>query len=394
MPQLREHERLLVGSLELGTAVSVAARSYQHFVLWSRRGSAILINVWIVGCAVTHDWWLRIPVVKTLSAVAHGAIPPWNLGLALAVLWYAFLSQLKIRWVLALPVYLIFFPAFKLFCVAAKPGVRALRALFDPSPNSEPQAQIPTKRIWLILFFTWIVAFRGLDIAWASWILPVLAVPIWLYVLKVAYKASVAPITFVKLLLEICGGLLDSYMKSLREAKTGAKRDAWSAYLYRLVQSVMRRYSTERVMAVIHREAIGVFSVALLAAFSASACFWALVARALMRTSMSFASSYHFFTTGSWFEAVPWAFGCMTTTVAMPMAGAPVWVKALHVLVLLTGIFQLTYLLACFSIMASAESNRIAGEADKLMQQTEAKLRESHELEVVTLQVGTISTTT
>ena len=44
----------------------------------------------------------------------------------------------------------------------------------------------------------------------------------------------------------------------------------------------------------------------------------------------------------------------MTTSIGFPGQDTSVAIKTLHAAILATGIFQITYLLACFSIMAGA----------------------------------------
>src|SRR5207253_655997 len=72
-------------------------------------------------------------------------------------------------------------------------------------------------------------------------------------------------------------------------------------------------------------------------------------------------------------EYVVWAVGCMTTSVPLPGREAVLGIKFLHCGILATGIFQITYLLGCFSIMVSTEGERAAQKAADLLKLAEQK---------------------
>ena len=127
--------------------------------------------------------------------------------------------------------------------------------------------------------------------------------------------------------------------------------------------------------------------MSLLLALGASSGFWGLVAIATMHSTNALAT-YDFFNSGSLLEAITWAWGCMTTAVSFPGAASPTWLKALHALILATGLFQLTYLLACFAIMASAEGAQSASEAKKALQSAREKLEHTKTLEATVITIG------
>ena len=82
----------------------------------------------------------------------------------------------------------------------------------------------------------------------------------------------------------------------------------------------------------------------------------------------------------------------MTTTIDFPGYTAPVWLKTVHCAILLTGLFQITYLLACFAIMAGAAGQRFVEKTSELLNEARAKVDELHSLEakVITVPQATI----
>jgi hypothetical protein len=114
-----------------------------------------------------------------------------------AVLWYAYLSQLKVRWALWLPFYFLLFPFWLLLTLGLRLFAAPLGAFVNslagaeetlsvpvatPTSNTPATSQsqpFPVKRLWLLLFFIWFVALRGLGLSWANWIPPVLTAPVW-----------------------------------------------------------------------------------------------------------------------------------------------------------------------------------------------------------------------
>ena len=71
----------------------------------------------------------------------------------------------------------------------------------------------------------------------------------------------------------------------------------------------------------------------------------------------------------------------MTTSISFPGSTASVAIKTLHACILVTGLFQITYLLACFSIMASAKGERTASRAAEAVAQLSEKFAQTMLLE-------------
>jgi hypothetical protein len=233
----------------------------------------------------------------------------------------------------------------------------------------------------LILFFLWLVVFRGLQIWWAAWIPPVLAVPVWILCLRTAYRLAVTPKTLVTLIATACTTMLDNQIKVLTEARTKGTKVEPPTMMYNIVNKALHRYSDDRMHTVVQREAMAVFSIALVMAIVASGWFWGLVGVAILRTDAHALDAYDYFQTGSLTEALTWAWGCMTTAISSPGRLASTWRKVTHALILATGVFQLTFLLACFSIMTSAETARTVLEATKLFKGTRDKLDHTRAME-------------
>ena len=176
-------------------------------------------------------------------------------------------------------------------------------------------------------------------------------------------------------------------MKTLNEAKEKKTKPTVStAFAYNVVNAIMRRYSDERVVTVVQKESLALFSASLLLALAASSGFWALVGTGIRHSSHAL-DSYAFFSSGSLLETLIWAWGCMTTAIGFPGAEAPTWLKAVHASILATGLFQLTFLLACFSIMTSSEGSRAAAEARRALQVAQEKLDQTKALEAIVVTV-------
>jgi hypothetical protein len=322
------------------------------------------------------------------------------LTLVLVTVWYVFLTQLKIRWAVWLPFYSILYPSYwvlktglSLFGKAIALITSGFWSLFkrlDPGRRlgdapTKARRRIPTKRIWLSLFFLWFVAFRTLDIWWAAWIAPFLAVPIWLFFVRAAYRLAIAPKTFATLFLTACGSMLDNQIRTFTDAKGREGKVASASAVYSVVDWVLRRYPDAEIHTVVQRESMLMFSAALAFALIVSAWFWGLIGVALLRTDPHILDSYAFFNGTSLTESFLWAWGCMTTAVSFPARAAPTWLKAVHGGMLATGVFQLTFLLACFSIMVNAETARAVSQATALLKDAREKLERTKRLELTVM---------
>jgi hypothetical protein len=386
-----------------GEAASKVSQVCRGFVKWCRRGSAVLVTFFLLR-------WLLYGTPPTLELRSWLAVPLRHLTrlpedralIAVIVAWYAFLTQLKIRWALWLPIYLAFFPLvwtfWRLFLLIGAPAVGYLKSVGESTVASVPATSkayrsFPKKRVWLAAFFVWLVVFRGLNVSWAAWIPPFLALPIWFFFLRLCYQCAVTPRTVANSLVTLCSNLLDAQIKLLNEAREKKTKPAIGTITYKLANAILRRYSDDRVVSMVQKESLTLFSVSLLLALAASSGFWGLVAIAVMHSTDALAA-YGFFNSGSWFEASIWAWGCMTTAISFPGAASPTWLKAVHASILATGLFQLTYLLACFSIMTSTEGMRTASEAKKALQVAREKLEEMKALEasVVVIEVADTDT--
>jgi hypothetical protein len=366
-------------------------------VKYSRRGSALLVNVFVVYRIAAGQGAAQVLTAKALTYLPYlGDLTPSRFAVLALLTWYAFLSQLKIRWAFFwLPIYLLLFPMSWLFGFVISSAWKRLGlpvSTTEPTPQSAAPAgrnapprrrHFPTRRVWALLFFVWLIPLQGLKVPWAVWIPPFLAFPIWLWLMWKAYKAAVAPKAFAQLSLTSSASLLEGTLKSFREARAkGTKPQDLTMHVARKVaNSTLGRYSADKLISVIQQEAILIFSVALIITVLASAAFWGLVARALILTKPGVMNAYHFFSTRSFGEAVLWAIGCMTTSISFPGEGAAVGLKILHAVVLGTGIFEVTYLLACFSVMVNSEGQRVAKLAAALVPAATKKLDELSVLE-------------
>jgi hypothetical protein len=327
-------------------------------VKWSRRLSAFLLYA-LVLCRLFGGKW-PFGSLFAVNPILFG-LASRDLAVSAGICWYAFLAQLKIRWMLALPAYLIFFPpAFMLWkgsVLAFRPLAEGLNsAVANGTPHRGSISKVPWKRVWVLLFFIWLIALRTVPTAWVSWLPPLLLVPIWLWLLRIAYSSATAPAVVADKALALCSAALDGIAKQQQPEGTSGVESAkkLNRWVSNAVRRLLKRYSADKVAAVVHREALLVFSLALLLTIAMSAVFWGLCGRALHETSPNALSGYHFFSSYTLGECTLWAFGCMTTSISFPGQETSTGVKGLHAAILATGLFQITYLLACFSIMASA----------------------------------------
>lgn len=354
---------------------------YSGVVKWTRRCSSIALWILLISW-----WWTgNNPIVTLQSALRPGLnllapLPAERVFVILAVLWYGFVTQLTLRWAIWFPLYAIAWPATEALALVlrwtAVPLVQRIRG----NPESKPSS-IPLKRLWFSVLLVWLVALRGLDVWWAVWIPPLLAVPIWIGLLRWAYRFAIAPRNFVSLAGRMCTSLLEFQIKALKEAKTKGKTVEKATVVHTVVNTILARYSGDALISVVHRESLLLFAASLVLALAASSTFWGLVGFAAMSSDARALESYGFFAGESFAEAVFWAWGGMTTTIDFPGAAAPLWVKAVHSMILATGLFQLSFLMACFALMASAESERVAEDVRKALAVARQRLEEELALE-------------
>ena len=245
---------------------------------WSRRLTAILLWATVlyrffVGSWPFHDTLTRNPTTLGLTAR--------DLIISAVICWYAVLSQLRIFWLVALPVYLLFFPpSFLLW----KGGVIALKPLIEnikqaasqqQSPSSRAKRRIRWKRLWLVLFFLWLIGLRTAPVAWVSWLPPILLVPVWIYLLRFAYGSATAPAVFADKVLGFCSAALEGIEKQQTSSTAAATDSAvtLNRWIIGLVRKSLTRYSLDRVSAVVHREALLLFSAALILTIIMSSVF-------------------------------------------------------------------------------------------------------------------------
>jgi hypothetical protein len=379
--------------------VTTTFKAYAFFVKWLRRTSSFAFTFLILRWVLSGTSPVLEMRVWIAGPISEWALLPVDRALIVVVaVWYAFLSQLKVRWALWLPIYLLLFPvswvAWTLLRIVGTPVFGYLKSLGENATGSVPQTtpvnrkSFPTKRTWLALLFLWLIVFRGLDLWWAAWIPPILALPIWFFFLRFAYRSSITPRTFARVLVAACSSLLDAQIKTFTEAQEKKTKPTVPATVaYNVANAVLRRYSDDRVVSVVQKESLALFAASLLIALVASSWFWGLVGLGLMHSGDDLLSSYNFFNSGSMFEAILWAWGCMTTTIDFPGSTAPTWLKAIHASILATGLFQLTFLLACFSIMMNTEGTRAATDARNILQQARDKLEQTRALEAVVITV-------
>ena len=117
---------------------------YDGLVKWSRRGSAIYVSLLIVRW-LTYDTPPTSDLQGWVAPVSVWArIPVDRATMALIATWYAFLTQLKIRWALWLPVYLAMFPPlwviWHLIRLVSSPVFEYLKSFGESSAATDPAA--------------------------------------------------------------------------------------------------------------------------------------------------------------------------------------------------------------------------------------------------------------
>jgi len=238
----------------------------------------------------------------------------------------------------------------------------------------------------------WLVALKNVDAAWVFWVPTVLTLPLWYYGMKWSLTSAMAPPSITLSAVSFCSRGLDDAMrawpsKSEREQKSAmGSLGMWSI----LGGTLCRRYTGATKLLTIQREAVIVFSGVLLAAFGISCLWFGLLAQAILHTWRSSFAGYGFFTSASLVETTLWALGCMTTAIGFPTGATPIWIKLLHAAVLMTGVFQVTYLLACFSILSSTDASHVSDRVIVPVAELETKvsmamaIRESFEIRAKT----------
>ena len=173
-------------------------------VTWARRGSAWLLWSLCVNWAIGGlpprleiQRWLD-PCVVGITALPHDRV--WT---ALAILWYAFLSQMRVGWAIGLPFYLLLYPLFWVVYHVVRMAVGAGGGQFKAVADAKPTSHSKTKKkrrfvaflkcAWVLLFILWAAVLRDLNDVWVAWIPPVLVFPIWWSLLRLAYTCAVSP---------------------------------------------------------------------------------------------------------------------------------------------------------------------------------------------------------
>jgi hypothetical protein len=364
---------------------TIPTNKYGLVIKWCRRLSAaavwILLIRWFRGAPAPASQVERLlyPVLDRLAP-----FPSDRAAVAIMTLWYAFLTQLKIRWALWLPFYFVLYPIWwglwtgatifwKTIALAAGPVVKQLESLNEigiegkKTQPAKARGAFPRKRVWLIALFVWLLVFRGLNTPWAAWLAPALAIPVCIFFLRMAYRFAIAPKSFATYIASTCTSLLENQSKTLRNAQEKKTKVQQATYVYGIVNAILSRYSETQLHTVVQREAMSIFALSLGAALLSSGWLWGLVAVALLRTDSHVLDAYAFFSNGNLTEGISWAWGCMTTAISFPGSQAAPWLKVLHGVILATGIFQLTFLLLCFSIMTNAETARVVRETADLL---------------------------
>lgn len=350
---------------------------------WFRRITAYAVNFVLVSFLFGWvDWY---SVCRNAASRLQGivGVPGGTVLFLLATVGFLLLTQIRLRWILFLPVYLIFTPSvFITLYFLGWVAEPLLRTIFQKL-NPEEYARIVAKerriksllaRIWVGLWILWIVLSTGYDAPWMSWGPAVLSLPIWFSCLRWAYRQAVAPKSVTARAIDYCLEKIDKHRVSLNDPTYQRERTTlylrWWSFV---AKAVVKRYRGKSPLVTIHREAIVVFSVSLIATVVTSCVAFGLISQALWRTDPSILSAYAFFTTGSFLEGLIWALGCMTTTINFPGMSASLALKGLHAVILLIGLFQFTYLIACFSIMTSTGAHW----ANEHMAETVDRLEES-----------------
>jgi hypothetical protein len=299
---------------------------------------------------------------------------------------------MRVGWAIGLPFYLLLYPLFWVVYHVVRMAVGAGGGQFKAVADAKPTSHSKTKKkrrfvaflkcAWVLLFILWAAVLRDLNDVWVAWIPPVLVFPIWWSLLRLAYTCAVSPKVPANGLAAICVGMLDAQIQANRQDFEKGRKVQPANWLCSAVESVLRRYPDDSIVLNVHREALAAFSFSLVAALAASSWFWGLVGVASMKSSDELRQGYDFFQSGSLAEATLWAWGCMTTTIDFPGGKSPLWVKGMHALVLATGLFQITFLLACFSIMAGADGARSGKAVKEVLRTIREKLSTIKAMEV------------
>ena len=361
---------------------------YRTVVVFARRLSAITVNIIVILVAK------RYISISDVAEIGATSFPLSLFGKAFLLLWYVFLSQFSIWWFLWLPIYLLVFPLYwvtvKLFSFFGQPlwaRVKQLQKIGEGGGTLPKAAKTKNRfafrKIWIASFLVWLLVFRGLEFSWAQWIPSILLLPIWIKALIYAAKIATNPSTFSGRVISLANrginGIVTSLTDSQKEKKVETKKS--NNVIFGLVHLVIGRYSGDQLLSRLHREAILTFSITLLFSVSASAVFWALMGRAMNINSPGYLNAYNFFSSGSLSETILWSLGCMFTAIGFPGSNAPITIKALHAAILGTGIFQFSFLLACFSIMASADVGRIVEHTKSAVENLSKKLEATKKLQ-------------
>ena len=232
------------------------------------------------------------------------------------------------------------------------------------------------RKLWLLLWAVWLVALRNVNASWVFWVPTMLTLPLWFYGVKWSLTSAMAPASLASSAVGFCSRQLDDVLNAWhRKNDKERKAAAGTLGLWAILGGILcRRYTGSAKLLVIQREAIVVFSGVLLAAFGVSCLWFGLFAQTLIHTWPSLLVGYNFFTSASLVETTIWALGCMTTAIGFPAGPSSVWVKVLHAFILATGIFQVTYLLACFSIISATDATRVSDRVTVPVTELEVKV--------------------
>jgi len=279
-------------------------------------------------------------------------------------------------WLLYLPFYFFLYPPFRLTMPFFKPihqEIKRLGKIGDEALKEKAtSASLPVKRLCAVLFIVWLFLFPYFpDNSLVVWIPALLAFPFWLSLLKAAYRCAAHPRTIALLLLKICSTVLKQFSKEKAQKKSqgsdSSDDSTFHKYIRGAIKLAIRRYNPEALFGCIQRESMLIFTLMLSLALIFSAIFWGLVAYGILRTNPAALDAYSFFSDRSLLEATIWAFGCMTTAISFPGSAALLWVKVVHLLIVLTGFFQLTYLFACFSVVTETETKTATRKVESLL---------------------------
>jgi len=367
---------------------------------WSRRLTAFAIHI-LFWADIFRLWDFDIVRKALLHPIPHSGGMSYDTVVSiLATAWVLYLTQFKPRWAFLLPLYLVASPPILILKwlggAVVGPLYRAVQKIFNPSSVNPGEALERSRRrriqwtLWVVLWIIWFVALRDIRASWIFWVPVLLTLPLWCYGIKWSLSSAVAPPSLTLLAVNFCSRHLDEALRAWpgkpeKERKTAANVLAFWAMGG---SAVSRRYTGRAKLITIQQEAIVVFSVVLLSAFGLSCVWFGLLAQAILHTWPTSLSGYSFFGSGSLIDTTLWALGCMTTAVSFPTGGStPMAIKMLHGFMLITGIFQVTYLLACFSIVSATDSTRVSDSATVSVTELDAKvsmalaIKESFELQ-------------